>query len=84
MSDAIVLKITDNAQVHMGELAFRSTHALAEALQAIRRDRPDAVVCIEADAQGLYEAVGMAVFGSARAGFSGERLRLVVGGEPAG
>ncbi len=81
MSDTIVLKISDNAQVHLGDIVFSSTHELAEALTAIRRDRPDAAVSIEAATHGLYEAVGMAVFGSGRAGFSGECLRVVIDGK---
>ena len=82
MSDTLVLKISDNSRVELDGQNMASTAEVAQALGKIVRDRPDAVVSIEADKSAHYEAIGMAIYGSTRAGFSGERLRVTVGGKP--
>lgn len=82
MSDTLVLKISNNSRVELDGQKMASTAEVAQALGKIVRDRPDPVVSIEADKSAHYEAIGMAIYGSTRAGFSGERLRVAVGGKP--
>ncbi|MES2128976.1 MAG: hypothetical protein V4463_17040 [Pseudomonadota bacterium] len=61
-----------------------STNEVAEALNKIQTDRPDLIVSIEADNSRYYEAIGKAIYGSHRAGFSGERLRILIEGKLSG
>jgi len=49
MSDTLVLKISDNSRVELDGQNMASTAEVAQALGKIVRDRPDAVVSIEAD-----------------------------------
>ena len=58
-----------------------STSEVAEALGKMNADNPGAIVSIEADDSIHYEAIGKAIYGSHRAGFAGERLRILVDGK---
>ena len=82
MSDTLVLKISDNSRVELDGQKLASTAEVAQALEKIVRDRPDVVVSIEAEKSAHYEAIGMAIYGSTRAGFNGERLRVTIDGKP--
>jgi len=44
-------------------------------------DNPCATVSIEAGDSTHYEAIGKAIYGSHRVGFSGERLRILIDGK---
>lgn len=82
MNDTLVLKISDNVHVELDGQKLASTAQVAQALEKIRGDRPGLMVAIEADESAHYQAIGMAIYGSTRAGFSGERLRITIGGKP--
>ena len=82
MNDTLVLKISDNVHVELDGQKLASTAQVAQALEQIRGDRPGLMVAIEADESAHYQAIGMAIYGSTRAGFSGERLRITIGGKP--
>ncbi len=81
MSEIFVLKIVDNISVRLGEVVLGSTDEVALALEEIHRLSPNAVISIEVENSTYYEAIGMAIYGGGRAGFSGERLRILVGGK---
>lgn len=84
MSDTLVLNIPGDGDIHVllqGQ-RLETTSAVAQALEKILDNRPGLIVAIEAEESAHYEAIGMAIYGSTRAGFSGERLRVSVGGKP--
>lgn len=80
MDEIIVLKITDNDYVDLNGMMLRSTNEVAEALK-LSAENPNATVSIEASDSMFYEAIGKAIYGSQRAGFSGERFRILVAGK---
>lgn len=81
MSEVLVLQISDNLHVDLNGMKLVSTNEVAEALNKLHADSPDVTVSIEADKSEYYEATGKAIYGSHRAGFSGERLRIFVEGK---
>jgi biopolymer transport protein ExbD len=80
-NEIIVLSISDNACVDLHGVKLRSTNEVAQALEKIRGKSPGATISIEADDSIHYEAIGKAIYGSHRAGFSGDRLRIVIEGK---
>ncbi|WP_332848065.1 hypothetical protein [Massilia sp. S19_KUP03_FR1] len=81
MNEKIVLRISDSVCVDLDGIKLQSTNDVAEALEKISAKHPTATVSIEADDSNHYEAIGKAIYGSHRAGFSGERLRILVDGQ---
>ena len=81
MNKIIVLRISENDSVDLVGLKLRSTNEVAEALQKMSADNPGATVSIEAGDSTHYEAIGKAIYGSHRVGFSGERLRILIDGK---
>jgi biopolymer transport protein ExbD len=82
MSDEIiVLSVCDQAFVDLNGVKLGSTSEVAQALEKLRIDNPGATVSIEADGSAHYEAIGKAIYGSHRAGFLGDRLRIVIDGK---
>jgi hypothetical protein len=63
--------------VDLNGIKLGSTAEVAQALEKIRSDNPDVTISIESDSSKYYEAIGKAIYGSHRAGFSGERLRIL-------
>lgn len=78
----IVLRISDNDGIDLNGLTLQSTSEVAEALEKIRAENPDVTVSVDASDSIYYESIGKAIYGSQRAGFSGERLRILVNGKP--
>ena len=79
--ESIVLSVSDHACVDLNGVKLGSTNEVAQALEKLRIDNPDATVSIEADGSAHYEAIGKAIYGSHRAGFVGDRLRIVIDGK---
>jgi biopolymer transport protein ExbD len=79
--ETIVLSVSDHAGVDLNGVKLGSTTEVAQALEKIRIDNPDATVSIEADGSAHYEAIGKAIYGTHRAGFVGDRLRIVIDGK---
>ncbi|MFM2088730.1 MAG: hypothetical protein RLZZ237_3599 [Pseudomonadota bacterium] len=77
----IILKISDNRHVYLNNVAFSTQNEIALALEKIYLNNPAASVSIEADKSEYYEAIGNAIYASHRAGFSGERLRVLAKGK---
>lgn len=77
----IVLRISDNDGIDLNGLTLQSTSEVAEALEKIRAENPDVTVFVDASDSIYYESIGKAIYGSQRAGFSGERLRILVNGK---
>jgi biopolymer transport protein ExbD len=77
MSEILVLRILDDVHVDLNGIKLGSTAEVAQALEKIRSDNPDVTISIESDSSKYYEAIGKAIYGSHRAGFSGERLRIL-------
>jgi hypothetical protein len=77
-----VLRISSNDGVELNGVSLRSTSEVAEALEKMHAENSDVTVSIEATDSRYYESIGKAIFGSQRAGFSGERLRILVDGKP--
>jgi hypothetical protein len=78
----IVLRISDNNGVDLNGFKLHSTTEVAEALEKISAENPVMAVSVEATDSKWYESIGKAIYGSHRAGFSGERLRILVDGKP--
>lgn len=81
MDQIVVLKIVDNTGVELNGVKLHSTDEVAQALGKVHADHPGAIISIEADESRHYESIGKALYGSARAGFSGDRLRILVEGK---
>ena len=78
----IVLRISDNDGVDLNGVKLHSTIEVAEALEKISAENPDIAVSVEATDSKWYESIGKAIYGSHRAGFSGERFRVLIDGKP--
>lgn len=77
----VVLRISDNDGVDLNGIKLRSTTEVAEALEKISAEKPDITVSVQAADSKCYESIGKAIYGSHRAGFSGERFRLLIDGK---
>ena len=82
MDKIVILKISDNGGVDLNGTKLRSTSEVAQALGKMSAEDPGVTVSIEASDSIYYESIGKAIYGSHRAGFSGERLRILVDGKP--
>lgn len=82
MENLIVLRISDNDGVDLNGVKLRSTSEVAEALEKIGAENPGMTVSVEATDSKWYESIGKAIYGSHRAGFSGERFRVLIDGKP--
>lgn len=78
----IVLRISDNDGVELNGVKLRSTNEVAEALEKIRAENSNVTVSVEASDSRYFESIGQAIYGSHRAGFFGERFRVLVDGKP--
>jgi hypothetical protein len=81
MDELCVLKISGDDCVDLNGVSLRSTTEVVEALEKMGAINPRLTVSIEARDSINYEAIGKAIFGCHRAGFSGSRLRIVVDGK---
>ena len=81
MNEITVLRISDNVYVDLNGVKLSSTEEVAKALQQVVADNPHANLSIEADDSSQYEAIGKAIYGGLRAGFSGERVRILIDGK---
>lgn len=81
MEELCVLRISGNESVDLNGVKLRSTTEVSEALEKMEAANPGLTVSIEASDFIFYEAIGKAIYGSHRAGFSGERLRILVDGK---
>lgn len=82
MDKIVVLRISDNDGVDLNCMKLRSTSEVAVALEKMSAENPDMTVSIETSDSTYYDSIGKAIYGSHRAGFSGERLRILVDGNP--
>jgi hypothetical protein len=78
----VVLRISDNDGVDLNGVKLRSTTEVAEALEKIGSESLDVTISVEVREYRYYEAIGMAIYGAHRAGFSGERFRILIDGKP--
>jgi hypothetical protein len=78
----VVLRISDNDGVDLNGVKLRSTTEVAEALEKINSENLSVTVSVEASESKYYESIGIAIYGSHRAGFSGERFRILIDGKP--
>ncbi|WP_156368577.1 hypothetical protein [Duganella sp. Leaf61] len=82
MDNMIVLRISDKDGVDLNGVKLHSTTEVAEALEKISAESPDMAVSVEVTDSKSYESIGKAIYGSHRAGFSGERFRVLIDGKP--
>ncbi|MDN2710047.1 MULTISPECIES: hypothetical protein [unclassified Janthinobacterium] len=82
MENLVVLRIFDNDGVDLNGVKLRSASEVAEALEKIGAENSDMTVSVEATDSKWYESIGKAIYGSHRAGFSGERFRVLIDGKP--
>ena len=82
MDKIVILKISDNEGGDLNGTKLRSTSEVAQTLGKMSAEDPGVTVSIEASDSIYYESIGKAIYGSHRAGFSGERLRILVDGKP--
>jgi biopolymer transport protein ExbD len=59
----IVLSVSGHAGVDLNGVKLDSTSEIAQALEKMRIDSPDATVSIEADGSAHYEAIGLVLWG---------------------
>lgn len=78
----VVLKISDNDGVDLNGVRLRTVTEVADALEKINAESPNTTVFVEASNASYYESIGKAIYGSHRAGFSGDRFRMFVDGKP--
>ena len=81
MHNTIVLRIADSDGVELNGVKLHSASEVAQALENISSENPGMVVSVEASDAKWFESIGKAIYGSHRAGFSGERFRLLIDGE---
>jgi biopolymer transport protein ExbD len=81
MEELCVLRISGDESVDLNGVKLCSTTEVAEALEKMDAANPKLTVSIEANGSISYEAMGKAIYGSHRAAFSGERLRILVDGK---
>lgn len=77
----VVLRIFDNDSVELNGVKLRSISEVAEVLEKISVESSAVTVSIDASDSIYYESIGKAIYGSHRAEFSGERLRILVDGK---
>lgn len=82
MDKIIVLRISDDDGVDLNGVKLRSVSEVAEALEKMSSEKSDVIVSIEASDSIYYESIGKAIYASHRAGFSADRLRILVDGKP--
>ena len=82
MGTMVVLRISDNDGVELNGVKLRSTNEVADALEKIRAENSAVTVSVEASDTIYFESIGKAIYGSHRAGFSGERFRILIDGKP--
>lgn len=82
MGKVIVLRISDHDGAELNGIKPSSTDEVAEALRKVRVENSDASISIEASDSTHYEPIGKAIYGSHRAGFSGEQFRILIKGRP--
>jgi hypothetical protein len=76
----IVLRISDNDGVNLKGVKLLSTTDVAQALEKISAENPDMAFSVDATDSKWYESIVKAIYGSHRAGFSGERFRVLIHG----
>lgn len=77
----VVLRISDNDGVDLNGVKLHSTTEIVEVLEKICAENSGLTVSVEATDSKWYESIGMAIYGSHRAGFSGERFRVHIDGK---
>jgi biopolymer transport protein ExbD len=82
VDEPIVLRISDHDWVDLNGVKLHSVSEVAEALKKVIAGHQDATIAIETDGFKNYETIGIAIYGSSRAGVTRERLRILVDGEP--
>lgn len=82
LENLVILRISDNDGVDLNGVKLRSTSEVAQALEKIGAENPDMTVSVESTDSKWYESIGKAIYGSHRAGFSGERFRVLIDGKP--
>jgi len=78
----LILRISDNDCVDLNGARLCSTSEISGALEKMSVGNPGLTVSIEATDSIYYEAIGKAIYGSQRAGFSGGRLRILIEDKP--
>lgn len=82
MDEMLVLRISDNNCVNLNDARLYSTREIADALEKMSLGNPGMTVSIEASDPIYYVAIGKAIYGSQRAGFSGQRLHVLINDKP--
>lgn len=77
-----MLRISDSDGVDLNGVKLHSTSQVAEALEKIYAENSAMTVSVEATDSKWYESIGKAIYGSHRAGFSGDRFRVLIDGKP--
>lgn len=78
----VVLRISDDDGVDLNGVKLHSTTEVAEALEKICTQNPGMTAAIDTTDSKCYESIGKAIYGSHRAGFSGERFRVLIDDKP--
>ncbi|WP_426197732.1 hypothetical protein [Massilia sp. DWR3-1-1] len=82
MDQLIVLRVSGGNGVDLNGAKLHTQAEVAKALEKICAGNSNMSVSVEVTDSESYEAIGAAIYGSHRAGFSGERFRLVINGKP--
>lgn len=81
MQNLIQLLVSDDTCVRIAGEKLSTRDDVAQVLQGIREQNPQAIVSIESDSSQYYKAIGMAIYGAHFAGFSGENLCFSIDGK---
>lgn len=76
-----MLRILDDDGVDLNGARLHTQAEVAEALHEICGENSSMIVSVEVSDSTSYESIGAAIYGSHRAGFSGERFRLSIDGK---
>lgn len=80
MDQLIVLRVSGNDGVDLNGAKLHTQAEVAKALEKICAGNANMTVCVEVTDSKSFESIGAAIYGSHRAGFSGDRFRLNIDG----
>jgi hypothetical protein len=81
LDQMIVLRVSGDDGVDLNGVTLHTQAEVANALEKVCAGNSNITVSVVVTDAASYESIGAAIYGSHRAGFSGERFRLVIDGK---
>lgn len=79
-----MLRVAGNDGVDLNGARLHTQAEVAKALEKICAGNSNVTVSVEVTDSKAYESIGAAIYGSHRAGFSGDKFLLIIDGKPQG